>query len=351
MSEIQPYNNSYLIGHEEAEQIFLNAWKNGNIHNSWIISGINGIGKATFAYRIARFLLSADKNKRQSYTSLDVPENSPTFRLVANRAHPDLKIIERDFIDSDKKKIIKAIKDGEALDDDALQDLKRSAVIKVDEIRTINEFLSKKSFDGNWRIVIIDSVDDLNTNSANAVLKVLEEPPAKSLLLLISHNPNKLLPTIRSRCAKLHLQPLSESEVASLLRRYNPELSEAAVQGIAKISSGSIGHALRYAEYDGLNLYKTLESLFYAGKNFDLSTALDLSDKVAKDEQIWSLSVELIEHFFSDNMKSGEKVKQLSEALQKTRIWVRDVANLNMDKKQVIFNIINTISGALSDVG
>ena len=95
------------------------------------------------------------------------------------------------------------VKDGEALSDDELQSLKKSAVIKVDEVRTVNEFLCKKSFDGKWRIVVIDSVDDMNTASANAILKILEEPPAKSLLILISHNPNRLLPTIRSRCAKI----------------------------------------------------------------------------------------------------------------------------------------------------
>ena len=159
MNKVQPYENSYFIGHEEAERMFLNAWKNSNIHNSWIISGLNGIGKATLAYRIARFLLSADENNRQDYTSLNVDENNPTFRLIANQAHPDLKVIERDFIDSDKKKIIKAIKEGEAMDEEALGELKKSAVIKVDEVRTINEFLGKKSFDGNWRIVIIDSAE------------------------------------------------------------------------------------------------------------------------------------------------------------------------------------------------
>ena len=346
MNKVQPYENSYFIGHEEAERMFLNAWKNSNIHNSWIISGLNGIGKATLAYRIARFLLSADENNRQDYTSLNVDENNPTFRLIANQAHPDLKVIERDFIDSDKKKIIKAIKEGEAMDEEALGELKKSAVIKVDEVRTINEFLGKKSFDGNWRIVIIDSADELNINGANAVLKVLEEPPAKSLLLLISHNPSKLLPTIKSRCAKIHLQPLSVAEVASLLRRYSSELSEAEVKGIAAISSGSIGHALRYAEHDGLKIYKTLESLFYAGEKFDLSTALELSDKVAKDEELWDLTTELIGYFLKENIISGEKVEQLSNAGEQIRIWLKDVVNLNTDKKQVMFNIINTVSGA-----
>ena len=198
----------------------------------------------------------------------------------------------------------------------------------------------------SYNTVIIDSADELNINGANAVLKVLEEPPAKSLLLLISHNPSKLLPTIKSRCAKIHLQPLSVAEVASLLRRYSPELSEAEVKGIAAISSGSIGHALRYAEHDGLKIYKTLENLFYAGEKFDLSTALELSDKVAKDEELWDLTTELIGHFLKENIISGEKVEQLSNAGEQIRIWLKDVVNLNTDKKQVMFNIINTVSGA-----
>lgn len=347
MEKIEPYANPYLCGHHEAEELFLKAWKAGSLHNSLMITGPEGIGKATLAYRMARFLLAADESKKEAYTSLELPENNADFRLVANRSHPNLKIIERDFIDTDKKKIIKAIKDGEALTDDELQNLKKSAVIKVDEIRTINEFLGKKSFDGNWRIVVIDSVDDMNTASANAILKILEEPPAKSLLLLISHNPNRLLPTIRSRCAKINLQPLSEDEVASLLRRYNPKLDEAEVKGLAKISSGSIGKALRYSEYGGLQKYKMLESLFYAREQYNLTDALQFCDEVARDEDAWSLAVELIKHFIAENMKGGERVEELSNAWNKVTTMVNEVASLNMDKKQVMYNIITTICGAM----
>ena len=347
MEKIEPYANPYLCGHHEAEELFLKAWKAGSLHNSLMITGPEGIGKATLAYRMARFLLAADESKKEAYTSLELPENNADFRLVANRSHPNLKIIERDFIDTDKKKIIKAIKDGEALTDDELQNLKKSAVIKVDEIRTINEFLGEKSFDGNWRIVVIDSVDDMNTASANAILKILEEPPAKSLLLLISHNPNRLLPTIRSRCAKINLQPLSEDEVASLLRRYNPKLDEAEVKGLAKISSGSIGKALRYSEYGGLQKYKMLESLFYAREQYNLTDALQFCDEVARDEDAWSLAVELIKHFIAENMKGGERVEELSNAWNKVTTMVNEVASLNMDKKQVMYNIITTICGAM----
>ena len=105
MEAPQPRNNPFLIGHEEAEQLFLNAWKAGTIHHAWLISGPEGIGKATFAYRIARFLLSADESRRLDYKSLNISENNPVYRLVAGDSHPDLKSIERDFIESDKKKI------------------------------------------------------------------------------------------------------------------------------------------------------------------------------------------------------------------------------------------------------
>lgn len=104
--------------------------------------------------------------------------------------------------------------------------MKKSAIIKVDDVRTINEFLSKKSSNDNWRVVIVDSIDEMNANGANAILKILEEPPYKTIIMLISHNPGRLLPTIKSRCAKLALRPLEVGETASLIRRYRPEVNE-----------------------------------------------------------------------------------------------------------------------------
>lgn len=187
------------------------------------------------------FLLSADNTRKDSYTSLDVSPASPVFKLVSNNSHPDLKIIERDYTDTDKKKILKAIKDGEQLSSGEMKELKKSAFIRVDDVRTINEFLSKRSSNDGWRIVIIDSIDDMNVASANAVLKILEEPPHKTLLLLISHNPNQLLPTIKSRCAKIELKPLSDANVASLLRRYRPELSETAVKRLPPYHPEALG--------------------------------------------------------------------------------------------------------------
>lgn len=347
MENISPNQNSYLLGHDDALDKFLNAFKQGTLHNSWLISGPQGIGKATFAYKIARFLLAIGSEKANEHTSINITENHPVFKLISSNSHPDLKIIERDFIDTDKKKIIKAIKEGEILEETELKTLKRSSVIKVDDIRTINDFLSKKSFDGNWRVVIIDCADDMNLNAANALLKILEEPPTKSILLLISHNPNKLLPTIKSRCAKINLSPLNANIVSSLLRRYRPDLSEVEVEKLSQICSGSIGKAINYADNNGLMLYQMLENLFFAGKDFDVVKAIELATMVSKDENVWDLLQELVTKFISDMMLGGEHIEELGQAWDKVRVIFADTINLNMDKKQAMINIINTICKAI----
>ena len=254
-----PYENPYLIGHEAEEQLFLSAYNAQALHHGWLITGDEGIGKATLAYKIARFLLAAEAGK--IYNSLDIPTNSPIFAQVAQKSHPDFRVLERDYTETDKKKLIKAINQGETVDEEMKQGLKRSAVIKVEDVRGVVEFLLKKSFNDSWRVVLVDSADDLNPSSANALLKILEEPPHKSILLLVSHNPGRLLPTIRSRCARLSLNPLQTTQVASLLRRYKPELGESEVQGLAKIAGGSIGRAIRYADNDALEMYENIKAI------------------------------------------------------------------------------------------
>ncbi|MBR2299847.1 MAG: DNA polymerase III subunit delta' [Alphaproteobacteria bacterium] len=344
MERILPKDNPYLIGHEKEEKLFLEAYKSGTLHHAWLISGIEGIGKATLGYKIARFLLEADETKRDTYQTLDVAPNALSFVQISSGSNPNFKAIERGFTETDKKKIIKAIKDGEPLDDEQLSDLKKSTVIKVDEVREINTFLSKKSFDGAWRVVLIDSVDDLNTASANAILKILEEPPAKSILLLVSHNLNKLLPTIRSRCAKLHLEPLSEANVAMLLRRYIPELKEADVQKLSQISQGSIGKAINYALNDGLKIYENLQAVLYAGNRFDLSKALTLASDAVADENTWNLTIELILKFVADLIISGEKAESFFELYGEIIKINNEVLSLNMDKRQAMLNIFYMIT-------
>lgn len=341
---ISPRNNSFLLGQSKAEDIFLKAWKNQTMHHAWILNGPKGIGKATLAYRIARFMLWADENKKDMYNSLNVPENSEVFRQVASDSHPDLMVVERDYIETDRKKIIKAIQKGEAPDEEELSAMKKSAFIRVDDVRKVNEFLSKTSFNDNWRIVIIDSADEMNKNAANALLKILEEPPAHTILLLISHNPGMLLPTIRSRCAKLPLQMLDADETASLLRRYRPNLNEAMIKKIAEMCPQSIGKAILYADLDAVGMYNGLCKILYAKQKFALSDLLDFCTSVTSDVESFYLLQELILKFIRESMPQSNDAETLYACWNDANRMFADCQNINMDKKQMLINLLTKIS-------
>ena len=341
---ISPRNNSFLLGQSKAEDIFLKAWKNQTMHHAWILNGPKGIGKATLAYRIARFMLWADENKKDMYNSLNVPENSEVFRQVASDSHPDLMVVERDYIETDRKKIIKAIQKGEAPDEEELSAMKKSAFIRVDDVRKVNEFLSKTSFNDNWRIVIIDSADEMNKNAANALLKILEEPPAHTILLLVSHNPGMLLPTIRSRCAKLPLQMLDAAETASLLRRYRPNLNEAMIKKIAEMCPQSIGKAILYADLDAVGMYNGLCKILYAKQKFTLSDLLDFCTSVTSDAESFYLLQELILKFIRESMPQSNDAETLYACWNDANRMFADCQNINMDKKQMLINLLTKIS-------
>lgn len=343
IASTDPQCNTFLLGHSEAEQLFLRCWQNKSLHNSWLITGIQGIGKATFAYRLARFVLHADETKPEQYNSLEVSPSSQAYKLIAGNAHPDFKILQRDYTDTDRKKILKAIKDGDNLSPEELKELKKSAYIRVDDVRTINDFLSRRSSGDGWRVVIIDSVDDMNSAAANAVLKILEEPPYKTLMVLISHNPNRLLPTIRSRCAKLELKPLKDNEVASLLRRYRPDISEANIKKVTAISSGSIGKAISYVDNNAADCYDAICSLVARGTNFSLSELLDFVNKSTSSEDSYYLTQELLLKFLSEHAKNTTKVVETADCWSYAIKTFSEVEGLNLDKKQALINIISNM--------
>ena len=329
---ISPRNNSFLLGQEKAEQIFLQAWKNQNMHHAWILSGPKGIGKATLAYRIARFLLWADENEKEKYTSLNVPEDSTVFKQVAMSSHLDLMVVERDYIETDRKKIIKAIQKGEAPDEEELSSMKKSAFIRVDDVRKVNEFLSKTSFNDNWRIVIIDSADDMNKNAANALLKILEEPPAHTVLLLVSHNA---------------LQMLDVNTTASLLRRYRPHLKEAMISKVAEMCPQSIGQAILYADLDAVGMYDRLCKILYSKQKFALSELLDFCTEAAATPNSFDLLQELILKFIRENMLQSQDAEALYACWDETNRMFADCQNINMDKKQMLINLITKICKVL----
>src|SRR5205085_4519174 len=179
------------------ELAFLNAIAAGRLHHAWLLGGARGIGKATLAYRVARYLLAGEGRVAVSQTTLDLEPSHPIARQVAARSHPDLAVVRRGLR-----------KDGKGY----------STEIAVEHVRRALELFGSTAGRGGYRICIVDAADDLNASSGNALLKVIEEPPPRSLFLIVSHNPQRLLPTIRSRCRKLMLRPLAEADLRSAIR-------------------------------------------------------------------------------------------------------------------------------------
>ena len=251
---LHPRENPDLSGHEHAEQEILDAWSSGRLHHAWLINGPKGIGKATLAYRFARFILAggnapaADEGDAlfgadeipASPTSLAIDPEHPVFRRVAANGHADLQVIERGMSDDGKR---------------------MQTVIPVDKIRAVGHTMSLTAGEGGWRVIIVDGAEEMNPNAANALLKVLEEPPPRALLLLITHAPGRLLPTIRSRCCQLRLSSLSPDTVDALLAKNRPDLSDDERKVLGRLSDGSIGRALDLADSGGVGLQRDLIGL------------------------------------------------------------------------------------------
>ncbi len=266
-----PRENALLLGQERAEGTLLAAQRSGRLPHAWLLAGRRGIGKATLAYRFARFLLAGDEANdgpglfgdvlADTAEGLALSEEDPVFRMVAAGTHPDLKVLERSR--------------------DPKRGRLRTAIL-VDEVRPVVHFLHQTADRGGWRIVIVDGAEDMNLNAANGVLKVLEEPPQRTLLLLVSHAPGRLLPTLHSRCCRLGLAALDEELVESLLARYAPDVAEADRRILAHLAEGSIGRALELAESGGLALYRDLLKLLDGLPRLDVAALHGFADKAAR---------------------------------------------------------------------
>lgn len=263
-----PRANPDLLGHETAERALRRLCALDRLPHAILLCGPRGIGKATLAFRLARFLLAqsapdAAGRSAEPGTGLAIDPRSGVFRRVAAGGHADLLTVERAW-DPKRRRL--------------------RGTILAEDAREIAGFLRLTPAEEGWRLVIIDGAEEMNPSAANALLKILEEPPRRALLLLVSHAPGRLLPTIRSRCRRLPLAGLDPVLVRDLLARYRPDLAGEEAAALATLAEGSIGRALELAEAGGLALYRALIEILTSLPALDVPRLHAFTDRLARSE-------------------------------------------------------------------
>jgi DNA polymerase-3 subunit delta' len=281
---IPPRENPDLVGHETAEAQLARSFRSGRMHHAWLITGPPGIGKATLAFRLARWIF-AGKAKSGSDASLHVEASHPAFRMVASGGHADLRVLKREPHEKTGKMRTK---------------------ISVEQARDAIRFLHLTPALGGWRIVIVDPVDDLSTEAANSLLKALEEPPARGLFLLVNHAISQALPTIRSRCQRLVLQPVPEASVEAIVAKTMSDIPPAELAELARLSEGSPGKALALAAAGGLELLHEMEGVLAKLPQIDAVALERLTDKISRagEEAVGSLR-DLLLWWLAERVKAG----------------------------------------------
>jgi DNA polymerase-3 subunit delta' len=327
-----PRETDKLFGHQDAEQALLAAYRSGRIPHAFLFGGPQGIGKATLAYRMAKFVLAHPdplSPEIRSVTDLSVPSDNPAARRVVARAHPDLLTLERGLNESGKPR----------------------KTIAVDDVRRSVTFFGSTAGEGGWRIAVVDSVDELNAEGENALLKILEEPPPRSLLLLISHAPGGVRATLRSRCRRLTLRPLPEGElIAAAANALNRNPGDEGIISAAGIAEGSVARAISFLDGDTLALHQQVVALLGQLPALNpqalhaLGDALGGTDQRALDNVVnavngW-LSAQLASH------ADRQRMARMAEVSEEINRAAREAAVYNLDRKPLIFQTFGLLAEA-----
>lgn len=283
-----PRETGAFHGHGAAEATFAEAVASGRMHHGWLITGEEGIGKATFAYRLARYMLAQPEALPAGAARLDPPD-ARTVRQVANLSHPGLFVVRRAWDTSGKK-------------------FRQS--IAIDEVRALRHFLQRTAVTP-WRVVVVDTADDLNPNSANAILKSLEEPPARTLFLILSNAPGRLLPTIRSRCRVLHLAPLSDEDLRRAVAdacdaadRSAPDAEE--MPALARLGRGSARRVLQLMEGNALAIADSLTALLAGLPDLDRAGVHKLAAMTgARETQAYAIAFDLLQEMLAEATRAA----------------------------------------------
>ncbi len=338
-----------LIGQQPAETALLEAYRSGRIHHAWLIGGPRGIGKATLAFRFARFVLAhPDPHADAVAAARDLhvdPESGAAHRVAAG-SHPDLLVLSRRY-DPEKKRF--------------------TTGIPVDHVRRTVSFFGSTAAEGGWRIAIVDAADDMNASAANAMLKVLEEPPERALFLLVSHQPGRLLPTIRSRCRKIALSGLTPADIRAALQRFGIAAghSDAELELAGTLAEGSLRRAIILLENDGIALYRAFRELVDGLPALDVSALHAFADKVggARNEDAYDIFLDLLRGWLQRRVRgrgeppsaSGDRAPMLHQTalVSWAEVWEKVARSaglaesLNLDRKQVVLSSIRALAGAV----
>ena len=329
-----PRETTVLHGQAEAERALLEAYRDRRFHHAWLIAGPAGIGKATLAYRMARFVLAHPDPRTpavQRATSLQVDADHPVARRIAAQAHGDLLVLERTINEKTNK---------------LRQD------IQVDDVRRTVTFFGSTAGEGGWRVAIVDAVDELNREGANALLKVLEEPPRRAVLLLVSHSAARVLPTIRSRCRLLALRPLLATEVARAAATAIGEDAEAAnIKAAAAVADGSVRRALALLDGEALDLRSRITALLEQLPAVDPRALHALGDRLyGSDPATLAAFVDTVNAWLSARLSSGEpdraRIARVAEVWERVNCSARDVETFNLERKPLVFNVFGWLAEA-----
>ncbi len=347
-----PQSSAICLGHETIERDILTQWNNGRMPHALVLNGLKGIGKATFAYRLARFILKESGNDDAgdmfgdtlTPETLDIPTDHPVFNKIASGGHPDILTISRPF---DEKK-------GHFKND-----------IPVDDIRKVAPFLRKTSSDGGWRIVIIDDANTMNRNGQNALLKILEEPPKNALLILVTHGAGGLLPTIRSRCRFVAFNALETDDIATLLNKAaDTSIMPSDADIITSLAGGSAGQAIDLYHSGGVEAVNILLNALLGLDDMgnDQIDAIALSYGKSGDKNIIDKFVFILNWWFEttidlavNHLKTtqvggidvvipkGHNLKSLLTLHQDIDVHIKTCIYGNLDKRYMIYKTLRMI--------
>lgn len=347
-----PWANEELIGHDEAERRLAGLVANERIAGAWIIGGRAGIGKATLAWRLARHLLCGPGEDLfgEPPATLEFDAGDPAAAWISARSHGDVLGIELSLNERGRR---------------------RQEVV-VDDVRRIRPFFARTAGNDGWRVAIIDDADLMNRSAANAALKVIEEPPRRAVVLLVSAAPSSLLATIRSRCRKLPLSPILSDQMELLLERYLPDWEAAERASLAHLSGGSPGRALLLAEKDGLALYREMIGLVAMAPDIDPAALHGLAERLARPggEASWNLAFDFLTDWSAAMIRKAATGKaappvlpEETEAMARIAgdpalepwmaVWEkvahlrRTVQTLNLDRRQSILSVFGTLQAAV----